>query len=62
MIEDFYKYSPYELDKEQKNELLTNELISLTKAHAERCEEYKNFLETINFDESKVNIVEDIPG
>ena len=34
MIEDFYKYSPYELDKEQKNELLTNELISLTKAHA----------------------------
>ena len=36
MIEDFYKYSPYELDKEQKNELLTNELISLTKAHAER--------------------------
>lgn len=61
MIEDFYKYSPYELDKEQKNELLTNELISLTKAHAERCEEYKNFLETINFDESKVNRVEDIP-
>lgn len=61
MIEDFYKYSPYELDKKQKNELLTNELISLTKAHAERCEEYKNFLETINFDESKVNRVEDIP-
>lgn len=61
MIEDFYKYNPYELDKKQKSELLTNELISLTKTHAEKCEAYHNFLETINYDEKNVNRVEDIP-
>lgn len=61
MIEDFYQYEPYALNKEEKNKLLTNELVELTRIHKEKCKEYSKFLDTIQYDESKVNSIEDIP-
>lgn len=61
MIEDFYNLNPYELNKEQKNQLLTKELKELTKLHSEKSKEYANFMKTISYDEDKVTSVEDIP-
>lgn len=61
MIEDFYQYEPYELDKRKKNELLVNELKELTEFHRSNCKEYSNFLDAVNYDKDKVNGVEDIP-
>ena len=61
MIEDFYELDPYELNKEDKDKLLTNELISLTEYHAEHCKEYSDFLKAIGYESSAVSKVEDIP-
>lgn len=61
MIEEFYNYEPYELNKSQKNELLTKELIELTRFHNENCLAYSNFTKMLQFDENKVKGVEDIP-
>lgn len=61
MIDDFYLLEPYELDKEAKNELITKELKELTNFHRKKCTAYNNFLNTLQYDESKVKCVEDIP-
>lgn len=61
MLDDFYCLNPYELDKEKKNELLTKELLELTRFHREHCKEYDNFLNILGFDESNVKSVSDIP-
>lgn len=61
MIEEFYDLNPYELDKEQKSELLTKELVELTKFHRENSKEYDNFLSALSFDEKQVKSPEDIP-
>lgn len=61
MIEDFYKYEPYELDKTAKNELLTKELIELTRIHREKSSEYNRFLNMLQYDEANVKSMEDIP-
>lgn len=61
MIEDFYEIDPYELNKEEKNEKLTKELLELTKYHREKCPEYNRFLEAVGFVENRVRSIEDIP-
>ncbi len=61
MIDDFFCYSPYELKKEEKAELLKRELIELTRFHSEKCEKYKFFLQSVEYDEKKVKNIEDIP-
>ena len=61
MIEDFYDKNPYELNREEKDRLLTKELRELTEFHAEHCEEYAHFLHLIGYDSTKVTSKEDIP-
>lgn len=61
MIEDFYQLNPYELNKDQKREKLTKELIELTEFHKEHCEEYRRFLDAVGYDKNNVQSVEDIP-
>lgn len=61
MIDNFFEYEPYELDREKKNKLLTDELIELTRVHDEKCPEYHRFLKTVQYDEKNVSSVEDIP-
>ena len=61
MIEDFYELEPYQLNKEEKSEILTRELKELTRLHRERCPEYARFLKAIGYDESEVTRPEDIP-
>ena len=61
MIEDFYKLEPYDLDKTEKNEMLTSELVRLTSEHGEKCQEYKRFLDTVGYQEENVSTIADIP-
>lgn len=61
MIEDFHQLNPYSLEKAEKDRLLTEELLELTRFHRARCPEYANFLETVGYDETKTKALEDIP-
>jgi phenylacetate-coenzyme A ligase PaaK-like adenylate-forming protein len=61
VIEDFYNTEPYALDREEKREILKKELLALTEMHAQKCEEYRNFLDALGFDKDKVKSIEDIP-
>ena len=61
MLEDFFKLSPYELSKDEKQKLLTQELLSLTKHHKLHCKEYAAILQAFNFNEDSVNSYYDLP-
>ncbi len=61
MIEDFYQYEPYQLNKEEKSALLTEELKRLVAHHMQNCQPYRNMLDGLGFSLSTVNTVEDIP-
>ncbi len=61
MIDDFYQYEPYALERREKNELITKELKELTQFHKKRCPEYGRFLNTIGYDENTVKTAADIP-
>lgn len=59
--EDILNISPFSLDKQEKEELLTERLIELTKIHQENCPEYARILEAINFDVDKVKSYKELP-
>lgn len=61
MIDDFYELEPYELDKEEKQKLLTKELVELTEYHKNKCPEYERFLNALGYDMTAVKSIEDIP-
>jgi len=61
MIDDFYVYSPYELNSAEKNRLLTGELKRLTEFHSEHCHEYASFLNTVGYNAENVKNASDIP-
>lgn len=61
MIDDFYMHDPYDLVKNEKNKMLTKELIELTNFHKKHSAEYARFLEAIDYDENKVKSINDIP-
>ncbi len=61
MLEDFYNLSPYELSREAKRKLITNELLDLTEYHRNHCEAYANYLTALDYDASTVQGPEDIP-
>ena len=48
MIEDFYALNPYELNREEKEKMLTKELVELTEYHREHCPEYKGMTDAMN--------------
>lgn len=61
MLEDFYQLEPYALNKKEKEQMLTSELIELTRMHREKCPEYNRLLTAIGYDETKVQSYRDIP-
>ncbi len=61
MLEHFFEKNPYELNKEDKDELLTYELKELTRHHAKECPEYAGLLEALDFDVEKVEHYSQIP-
>lgn len=59
--EDLLEISPYSLNKDEKEKLLTERLVELTEHHKNRCCEYARILDSISFDINKVKTYEDLP-
>lgn len=59
--EEILAYSPYEVDKAEKDKLLTDELLALTEYHREHCVEYADMLRTIGYSAEQVKHYEDLP-
>ncbi|MBR5166500.1 MAG: acyl-protein synthetase [Salinivirgaceae bacterium] len=60
-FEEILNINPYCLNLEEKEKLLTERLVELTKLHQEKCIEYNNILKSIDFDVEKVKSYKDLP-
>lgn len=60
-FEEIISIPPYSLDKEEKEKLLTERLVELTKLHQEKCPEYAHILDSIAYDANKINSYTDLP-
>lgn len=60
-FDEILNISPYSLNKKEKEVLLTERLIELTKLHQENCPEYRRMLDAIDFDVNSVSSYKDIP-
>lgn len=60
-FEELLEIQPYSLNKEQKKRILTQRLVELTQLHREHCSEYAQILDSISFDENKIQNYEEIP-
>lgn len=60
-FEEIANISPYSLEKKEKDKLLTERLVDLTKHHLDNCHEYDCMMEAVNFDVNKVSDYREIP-
>ena len=60
-FEDFLNIPPYSLSEAEKEQLLTERLIHLTKVHQEKCPEYRKMLGAIGFNINTVRTYQDLP-
>lgn len=60
-FDEILSISPYSLGKEEKERLLTERLIELTRHHQEKCMEYRRMLEAADFDVENVGTYADLP-
>lgn len=60
-FDEILNISPFSLDKDEKEKLLTERLFELTKLHQEHCPEYRNMLKAIDFDVNNVSSYRDLP-
>ena len=60
-FEEILAIAPYSLNETEKNKLLTERLVELTKMHQENCPEYKRMLEAIDFDVDTVESYKQLP-
>jgi len=60
-FDEILSISPYSLSKVEKEKLLTERLVELTKLHQEKCPEYKRMLEAIDFDVDQVKSFAELP-
>ena len=61
MFDEILAIPPYSLDKEEKEKLLTERVVELTKLHQKKCQEYKNMLSAIHFDTNQIKSYTDLP-
>lgn len=59
--EKILEISPYSLIKEEKKKILTERLLDLTRLHKKKCPEYRNILDSIDFDEYSIDDYEALP-
>lgn len=60
-FDDILHISPYSMDKFEKERLLTDRLVELTKHHQEKCPGYCHMLDAIGFDPDSVSSYKDLP-
>lgn len=59
--DELLEIAPYSLNKEQKEALLTERLVELTKHHRDNCKEYDQILKSIDFNEDNISSYSDLP-
>ena len=60
-FDEILSIPPYSLKREEKEKLLTERLVDLTKLHQEKCPEYARILESISFDADKIKSYKNLP-
>lgn len=50
MLDNFFEYTPYELDRTAKTALLSERITELTRHHYEHCDAYRSMLDAVSFD------------
>lgn len=60
-FDEILSIPPYSLNREEKEKLLTERLVELTKLHQEKCPEYARILESISFNADKIKSYKDLP-
>jgi len=60
-LEDLLQIEPYSLNKEEKKDVLSSELIQLTKFHYQKSEKYKKMMDAIDLDINKIFTYSDLP-
>lgn len=58
---DILQYDPFTVPQNEKNDILTQNLLELTGHHKEHCQPYRRILETIGFDMMQVDSYDKIP-
>lgn len=61
IFEEILNISPFELNKDEKERVLTERLIDLTRHHYDNCLDYKRMLDASGFDINDVKDSKDIP-
>ncbi len=61
LFEELLKVAPYSLGMIEKEQLLTERLLELTKLHKNKCPEYNRILSSIGFNETVINSYKDLP-
>ena len=60
-FEELLEIDPYSLNREQKKKILTQRLAELTQLHKANCPAYAQILDSISFDEKKIQDYEEVP-
>lgn len=61
LYEDLLKISPYSLEKEKKEKILTERLVELTELHKQKCPEYGKILNSLDYDKCRVSSYKNLP-
>ncbi len=61
LFEELLKIPPYSLGAIEKEKLLTERLLELTKLHKNNCSEYNRILNSIGFNETVIKTYKDLP-
>lgn len=59
--DEILNIAPYSLDKREKEKLLSENFIALTKTHYEQCENYKKMLDALGVELDKIKSYYDLP-
>ncbi|MBO7632113.1 MAG: acyl-protein synthetase [Lachnospiraceae bacterium] len=60
-FDELLNIPPYSMGSEEKEKMLTERLLELTKLHGEKCAPYRNMLKAIDFDADRVQSYTDLP-
>ncbi len=60
-FDDLITISPFSLDKDEKEKMLTERLVGLTKLHCEKCGEYARMLKAAQVDPDEISSYKEIP-
>lgn len=61
MLEKFYLSNPYDWEQKEKDYVLTEELLQLTRYHQGKCKEYADLLRALEVDLKQVNHYSQLP-